>query len=81
MKQESNHALTVLKVQLLVNHIQAEIKEISYNFGRIWLNHMPEQNIKVTLMALGCAAMRTIRAPESEGKTVSRNCSQNFHGI
>uniref|UniRef100_A0A2P2M6G0 RNA cytidine acetyltransferase 1-like n=1 Tax=Rhizophora mucronata TaxID=61149 RepID=A0A2P2M6G0_RHIMU len=25
--------------------------------------------------------MRTIRAPERLGKTVSLNCSQNFHGI
>jgi len=32
-------------------------------------------------MALGWTAMRTIRAPEKPGNSVSRNCSQNFHGI
>jgi hypothetical protein len=39
-KYEGSNLLTVLTAQLLVNHIQAEIKERlerCYNFGRIWL--------------------------------------------
>jgi hypothetical protein len=38
-KYEGSNLLTVLTAQLLVNHIQAEIKERlerCHNFGRIW---------------------------------------------
>ena len=36
---------------------------------------------RLTLMTPGWVAMRTMRAPDRPGKTVSWNCSQNFHGI
>ena len=41
--------------------------------------HIKEK--KITLKALGWTAIRTIRAPERLGNTLSWNCSQNFQGI
>jgi hypothetical protein len=87
-KQAGNQTLhTLIKVPLLLNHIQTaidkhkNIKLIKCDKNMGETIQFPMLKHRLTLMTLGWVAMRTMRAPERLGKLVSWNCSQNFHGI
>ena len=75
-KRDANNSETSSTLNQLET---SSILKLNLKFKKV-KKRIKKQTI-VTRIALGWVAIRTIRAPERLGKTVSRNCSQNFHGI